>query len=121
MSVTFKPGRPFGDFLRVLIAPTIWFAHLAVVYAAEALICIGPPADRDTTMGWVVFLATVAALTGLITLAARLLRPRNAAPPTSDPGNAWFRHASLLLTFLSAMAVIWTTLPTVVLSACAQP
>ena len=118
MSATFKPVRPLGDLLRVLIAPAIWFAHLSVVYAGEALICIGPATDRGTAMGWVVILATAAALTALIILVAGLLRPWNASPPTSDHGNSWFRRASLLIAALSALGVIWTTLPTAVLPAC---
>ena len=118
MSATFKPVRPLGDLLRVLIAPAICFAHLAVVYAGEALICIGPAADQVTTMGQVVILATAAALTGLIILVAGLLRSRNASPPASDHGNSWFRRASLLIATLSALGVIWTTLPAAVLPAC---
>jgi hypothetical protein len=120
MSATFKPVRPLGDFLRMLIAPAIWFAHFSLLYAAETLVCLGPPAERGTTMGWMVFLITTAALSGLIILADRLLRSGNAAPPRSDHGSAWLRHTSLLLTLLSALAVIWTTLPTAVLPACAD-
>ncbi|WP_291865537.1 hypothetical protein [Bradyrhizobium sp.] len=115
----FKPVRPLGDFWRVLIAPAIWFAHFSVLYASEALICTGPPADRGTTMGWTVLLATAAASAGLVVLVAGLLRSGNTAPPTSDPGGSWFRRASLLLALLSALGIIWTTLPTAVLPACA--
>jgi len=119
MSATFKPVRPLGDFLRMLIAPAIWFAHFSLLYAAETLICIGPPAARGATMGWAVFLATAAALTGLIILAARLIRAGKMATPKSEDGTAWLRRTSLLLTLLSALGVIWTTLPTAVLPACA--
>ncbi|MFH1343765.1 MAG: hypothetical protein ABIL01_21535 [Pseudomonadota bacterium] len=119
MSAAIKPVRPFGDFLRVLIAPAIWFAHFSLVYAAEALICIGPPADQATMMGWIAALVTVAALAGLIILAARLLRSGNTAPSRSDRSEAWLRRTSLLLTLLSALGVVWTTLPTAVLPACA--
>ena len=118
MSAASKPVRPFADFLRVLIAPAIWFAHFSLVYAAEALICIGPPAGRGTTMGWIVILATAAALTGLIILAARLLRSGNAAPSRSDRGKAWLRRASLPLTLLSVLGVIWTALPAAILPVC---
>jgi hypothetical protein len=120
MSATLKPVRPVGDFLRMTIAPTIWFAHFSVLYAAEALICIGPPADWGATMRWTVILATAAALGGLIILAARLLRSGKNAPPRSEDSAAWLRRTSLLLTLLSALAVIWTTLPTAVLPACAH-
>lgn len=118
MSAASKPVRPLGDFLRMMIAPAIWFAHFSLLYAAQTLICIGPPADRDTTMGWTVFLATAAALTGLIIQAARLIRAGKMAPTKSEDGMAWLRRTSLLLTLLSALGVIWTTLPTAVLPAC---
>jgi hypothetical protein len=118
MSAASKPVRPLGDFLRMMIAPAIWFAHFSLLYAAQTLICIGPPADRDTTMGWTVFLATAAALTGLIILAARLIRAGKMAPTKPEDGTAWLRRTSLLLTLLSALGVIWTTLPTAVLPAC---
>lgn len=119
MSAAFKPVRPLGDFLRVLIAPAVWFAHFSFLYGTEALICIGPPAGRDATMGWAAILATAVALSGLVVLATRLLRSRETPRLKSEDANAWLRRTSLLLTLLSALAIIWTTLPTAVLPACA--
>ena len=48
MSDTFKPS--LGNLLQVLAPPLIWFLHLTTVYAAEALICIGPAAAAATMM-----------------------------------------------------------------------
>jgi hypothetical protein len=118
MSAAFKPVRPLGDFLRVLIAPTIWFTHLVILYAAEALICIGPPAAQSTAMAWTVLLAAAAALTGLIILAAGVLRAGYRPLPLSDQRNAWLPRVSLLLTLLSVLGVIWTTMPTALLPVC---
>jgi hypothetical protein len=100
MSATFKPVRPFGDFLRMLIAPAIWFAHFSLLYAAETLICIGPPADRGIAMGWTVILATAAALTGSVILAVRVLRAENSARPRTNQESKLLPHATLLLTAL---------------------
>ena len=119
MSAAFESDRPLSDFLRVLVAPFIWFTHLVIVYAAEALVCIGPPADRGNAMGLVVFLASTAALTSLAILAAGILRAGNTAPPTANQERTWFTRVSLLLTLLSILGVIWTVLPTLVLPACA--
>jgi len=122
MSDAFKPVRPLGDFLRMLIAPTIWFAHLSIIYLAEALICIGPPAARSTAMAWMVFLTTAAALTGLIILAAGILRPGSTVQPTPHQEHSrFFRTGSLLLALLSVLGVIWTILPAAFLPACALP
>jgi hypothetical protein len=114
-----SPVRPFGDFLRLLIAPTIWFAHFSLLYAAEALICIGPAADRGGAMGGTVVVVTVAALTGLLILGARLLRSGETVAPEPGHSASWLRRTSLLLTLLSALGILWTTLPTVILPACA--
>jgi hypothetical protein len=120
MSVSFKSVQPLADFLRVLIAPTIWFAHFTFLYGAEALICIGPATERSAIMGWTAILATAAALTGLIILMARLLQSAKAAAARTDRGNAWLPQVSLLLALLSALGIIWTALPTAILPACAS-
>ena len=117
MSAASNPVRPFGDFLRLLIAPAIWFAHFSSLYAAETLICIGPQAGRGAMTG-IVVLATAAGLTGLIILAARLRRSGKMAAPGPGHGRSWLRRTALLLTLLSALGIIWTTLPTVILPSC---
>jgi hypothetical protein len=118
MSDTFKPARPLGDFLQVLAPPLIWFAHLTTVYAAEALICIGPPAAAATMMTWTIALATVVALTGLL-VAAWMLR-RGRAWRTQNLGSSRFLvGASHLLILLSLLGVVWTILPTLFLPPCA--
>lgn len=118
MSDTFKPIRPLGDFLQVLAPPLIWFAHLTILYAAEALICIEPSAAAATIMAWTIALATAVALTGLL-LAASMLR-RGKASRTQNLGRSRFLvGVSYLLILLSFLGVAWTTLPTVVLPICA--
>ena len=120
MNRTVNPTRPIGDLLRMLIAPMIWFVHLAIVYAAEALICLGPPAAASTSMTWAILLSTAAALAGFAVLTAMIVRAGNAAARAPDRTDARFlRAASLFLTLLSALAVLWTILPTAFLPACA--
>jgi hypothetical protein len=122
MTDAFKAARPIGDLLRMLIAPMIWFLHLAIVYAAETLICLGPTAagstSTSTSMTGTVFLSTAVALAGLAVLAVTIVRAANKrAPDRTD--TRFLRAASLFLTLISAMAVIWTALPTALLPACA--
>lgn len=124
MKRTVNSDRPIGDLLRMLIAPMIWFVHLAIVYAAEALICLGAPAaastSMTTSMTWTVFLTTAAALAGFAVFAATIVRAGNSVKRAPDRTDArFFRAASLFLTLLSAMAVLWTALPTALLPACA--
>jgi hypothetical protein len=117
MSDTSKPVRPLGDFLQVLAPPLIWFAHLATVYAAEALICIGPPAAAATMMAWTIALATAGALAALLLAAWRLRRSKTWS--TQNLGNSRFLVGlSRLLILLSLLGVVWTVLPTIFLPAC---
>jgi cytochrome bd-type quinol oxidase subunit 2 len=117
MSDTFKPVRPLGDFLPVLAPPLIWFAHLTTLYAAEAMICIGPPAAAATMMVWTIALATAVALIGLL-LTAWMLR-RGKASRTQHLGRSRFLvGVSYLLILLSLLGVAWTILPTIVLPVC---
>jgi hypothetical protein len=119
MSGSSKSVQPLRDFLRVLIAPAVWFAHFSFLYGAEALICIEPPPGRGAAMGWTAILATAVALTGVIVLIWRLLYSAKTTALPADRGGAWLRHVSLLLAILSALGIIWTALPTTILPACA--
>ena len=120
MKGAFKPVRPFNDFLRLLIAPAIWFAHLVVVYGAEALICTGPTASGSRSMVWIVTGATAAALLGLV-VSAVLSRPGFVAAGKPDrSGSKFLQSAALALALLSALGVVWTTLPAALLAACAS-
>jgi hypothetical protein len=116
MSDTFKPS--LGNLLQVLAPPLIWFLHLTTVYAAEALICIGPAGATDTMMAWTIALATAAALTALLLTAWTLHRGN--APPIQSLGSSRFLHGvSYLLILLSLLGIVWTILPTIFLHACA--
>jgi hypothetical protein len=118
MSDTFKPARPLGDLLQALAPLLIWFAHLTILYAAETLICIGPPAAAATVMAWTTALATAAALAALL-FAAWMLRRGNASRNQNLGGSRFLVGVSYLLIVLSLVGVVWTTLPTVVLPVCA--
>ncbi|WP_028350846.1 hypothetical protein [Bradyrhizobium murdochi] len=116
MSDTFKLS--LGNLLQVLAPPLIWFLHLTTVYAAEALICIGPAGAAATMMAWTIALATVAALTALL-LTAWTLHRDNARHPQSLGSSRFLRGVSHLLILLSLLGIAWTILPTVFLPTCA--
>ncbi|MEH2535451.1 hypothetical protein V1277_005249 [Bradyrhizobium sp. AZCC 1588] len=117
MSDTFKPS--LGNLLPVLAPPLIWFLHLTTVYAAEALICIGPAAAAATMMAWTIALATAAALTALLLTAWTLYRGGNARH-TQSLGSSRFLHGvSHLLILLSLLGIGWTILPAIFLPTCA--
>ena len=116
MSGTFKPSH--GNLLQVLAPPLIWFLHLTTVYAAEALICIGPAAAAATMMAWIMALATAAELTALL-LTAWTVRRSNARHTQSLGGSRFLLGVSHLLILLSLLGIAWTILPTIFLPTCA--
>ncbi len=98
--------RPLAELLQVFVGPGLWFAHFAVMYGAEALIC------RDAAgahlMIWTGVAATLAALGALAVFAALLVRERS----------AFLRDATLLLALIAMLGVAWTALPLVLVKAC---
>ncbi|ANW01072.1 hypothetical protein [Bradyrhizobium icense] len=116
MSDTFQPS--LGNLLRVLAPPLIWFLHLTTVYAAEALICIGPAAAAATMIAWTIALATAAALTALL-LTAWTLHRGDAGHTQSVGSSRFLPGVSYLLILLSLLGIAWTILPTIFLPACA--
>ena len=116
MSDPFKLS--LGNLLQVLAPPLIWLLHLTTVYAAEALICIGPAAAAATMMHWTIALATAAALTALL-LTAWTVHRDNARLTRSFGSSRFLLGVSHLLILLSLLGIAWTILPTIFLPTCA--
>jgi hypothetical protein len=115
---TARPGvRPLADLLRLFVPPTVWFTHFAVVYGAEALVCI-PPVAQPSAMIWTGAAATALALAALVAFAFIQIRP---ADRTEHTGAVFLHGAALLLALLSGLGVIWTAFPLAVLPVCASP
>lgn len=103
--------RPLADLLRLGIGPLVWFAHFSLSYAAEGVIC-RPPNPSPAAMLWFGAVTTMLALTYLVVFGFRARRGR-------DQTDALFlRQATILLTILSALGVIWTAVPIIILRAC---
>jgi len=112
--------RPLSDLFWLFVGPGVWFAQLAFVYGAEALICREPSAGNARIMVWAVCCASIAALSALIAFAIAQARSWSANARANDSGRERFsRAASLLLVLLSVIGVIWTTLPIAFVRACA--
>jgi hypothetical protein len=105
--------RPFHDFLLLLVAPTIWFAHFSFLYAAETVICI--EMAQGLTIGWTVLITAAAALTAITIYSIWLLQERS-----SRRCPKWIRSAALISSLLSAMAIAWCSFPAAMLAACAN-
>lgn len=107
----FMTVRPLADLLRIAVAPLIWFLHLSAVYAAEAMICSGI-LNTWSNIGGIVIVLTMIALLGLAVTGVVIAR-------SAEQGTNWLRRASLILTYLSAIGVVWTSLPSSLLPSCA--
>ncbi|MET3840402.1 hypothetical protein [Bradyrhizobium sp. OAE829] len=113
--MTVPRTRPLADFLRIFVAPVVWFIHLVLLYGAEALLCI-PPAGSARATIWVGISATVAALAALVLVSVSAPRVDARSKQT---GATFLRNTALSLALLSAVGIIWNTLPLALVRACA--
>jgi len=104
--------RPVGDLLFALIGPMVWAAHFFVVYLLEAMLCVPGASDSGAARIAAAF-ATVIALVVLI--CARLSRRTDCVDGLSQS----FSFTRPLI-YLSMVAVLWTSLPLLVVQTC-QP
>lgn len=117
MSVA-REARPLSDFLRVLIAPAIWFVHFTFLYAAEAFGCVSSASDRGSMIVWSALVATIAAWVSLGILLRDFLANRVKTPTAGRDESTWLKRISMLLTLLSALGIFWTAFPISVLTPC---
>jgi hypothetical protein len=123
-----KPRTPDSDSLWLLtIAPAIWAAHLLLCYLTAAIWCAkfvspgGPLNGVRTAIGWY----TAAALVGIMIVAVQgLRRHRHGTEATThdldSPGDRrrFLGFATLLLSGLSATAVLYAVLAATFFQTC---
>jgi hypothetical protein len=102
--------RPVTDLLLALAGAIVWAAHFFGVYLAQALLCAHRNPTIQTPVSLVGALLTVLALAAMFAFAIRQHRGASDA--------ALF--FALPLTAVSAVGVVWTSLPLFLLPACAQ-
>jgi hypothetical protein len=109
--------KPIVDCMPALAGPLVWAMHFFILYGSEALACTEPGAPGNAVR-WIGAVATIAALTALSLLPLGIRRTLVA--PVQEAGST---EASLAfagpLTLLSMIAIVWTSLPLVMLPACA--
>lgn len=111
------PTRFPRTFLVTLAAPLIWAAHYLFVYSVNGIACARPE-WQSTWAGmpvssWIIVAASVAALAGM---GAIHLHSRNRLPALASPG--FLPRLSGALSLLSAVAVVWETIPVMLVPAC---
>ncbi len=113
---------------NVIISPTIWAAHFLLCYVGAAIYC--EKLGRDAELGDIRLLvlgATAVALFGIgwSTLVLWRVRGRSLTDndfeyehDTPEERHRFLSHVALMLCVLSAVAVIYVTIPMLYLSSC---
>jgi len=103
----------------------IWAAHFMFVYSTNAVVC-ARNLDDITILGaelapFIVMLATLAALAVAcyVLYAAVAWGGPLRGESRNDPGSAFIRQITIVLTLLSIVAILWTALPSLIVSPCA--
>ena len=103
--------------LRVLAGPLVWATHFLAIYAITALLCERSSAQTPVLefLPWAIACATLVAAAALFTIIAMSLRERR-----NQRSAARFVHwLSATLAALALLAVLWETLPAMLVPACA--
>lgn len=104
-------------FLVVLAGPIIWAVHFLFIYAVNGVAC-ARPASYDMWAGFPVssWIIVAASLLALCAMALIYGRRHTRLPQLGHPGFlSWLAGA---LSLLSALAVIWETIPVLLVPAC---
>jgi hypothetical protein len=116
------------DLWRVIAAPVVWAVHFLFCYVFVAIYCEkagrDAPLDQPTV---VIVIATAVALVliGLATLSLWRVRGRSLTDNdfefehnTPEERHRFLSHVALMLCVLSAVAVLYVTIPMLYLSSC---
>lgn len=111
------PGTFSRAFLFMLAGPIIWAVHFLFIYTVNGVACARPAMDRSwagmPVASWIIVAASVAALTAMAFI---YLRMRNRVPGNAGPG--FLPWVAGMLSFLSAVAVVWETMPVILVPGC---
>lgn len=118
--------REAGSLWHILFGPLVWAAHFALSYAATAVLCAKTGATDLTLFRLVVVLGGVAALVMLAWLAWRGWRQwvefqedeSSRLAESAAERHAFLGRAAFLLVIVSAVGVIYTALPILMLESC---
>jgi hypothetical protein len=116
------------DLWRLIVSPTIWGVHFLASYVTVAVFC--EKAGRTAALGpaeVMVVAYTVAALAGIgwSTLGLWRVRGRSLTDDdfeyehnTPEERHRFLSHVALMLSVLSAVAVLYVAIPMIYLSSC---
>jgi hypothetical protein len=116
--------RPIADLASMTGGPLIWAAHFGLTYGSQTMFCARAQ-HPDTALFWVIeAVVTASACAALLALAYAL---RIRIPGATDTlagesqGMPFVRHVAMAGIGLALLAIVWSTLPTVLLEPCGPP
>lgn len=111
------PGNFARTFSFMLAGPIIWAVHFLFIYSVNGVNCARPGLSGTWMEApvpvWIIVAASVLAL---VAMAAAFLFRRSSMPPTA--GREFIPWLAAGLSLLSALAVVWETLPVLLVPAC---
>jgi hypothetical protein len=111
-------ATPFTrNLLLMLVGPLIWAAHFLAIYVFNGILCARPHWNIQwagmSLSSWGILGAAVIAV---LAITAILLRAHPSE--TAADNRAFIRWMSLALSLLSMVAIVWETVPVLLLPAC---
>lgn len=111
-------AKPISDFLWVLSGPIIWAVHFFSIYLVEALLCTASM-PSGSAMTAATSILTGAALLAMFAIVAHRIPLSEIGLNSAHDEKGFLAFLTAILVILSALAVIWVTIPGVWLSVCA--
>lgn len=115
--------RERGSLWRLVFAPTVWALHFLLCYVIAAGVCAKRPGDAQAFFEVRVAIATITAL-ALIAIALhgrsclRRYRAAASAPAEHADRQRFLGYAGLILSALSAVAVLYVAAPAFIIDSC---
>ncbi|MBV7486861.1 hypothetical protein [Bordetella sp. BOR01] len=104
-------------FVPLLAGPLVWAVHFVFIYAANGVFCARPALYGlwvDAALS--VWAMGAAAVLAIAAIALIYWRQQARWPQTDEPG--FFRWVAGALSLLAVIAIIWQTLPVLLVPAC---
>jgi len=119
-----RDNRAMDAILQLLFAPTVWMLHFTIIYAVQSTFCIfGPPA-RVLSFDLVQLAASFLTVLALAAIGAAMWGsiPIHRKPVLEDQPllQRFFRNSTRVLCLLSAIGLLWTGIPALILHSCAS-
>lgn len=108
-----------AELLLCLGGPLVWATHLFVLYGAGTLACLNTTARHSASFYAFALAFSVAAILAVLALIAwQVGRARQRNTSDQADGSRFLRAISIILGAAGLLAIVWGTLPVLMLPSC---